>query len=184
MNFGYARTSTEDQIAGLTAQVAALESAGARRVYREHASAVGEREQFDRLVERLEDGDTLMVTKMDRLARNVRQLLTIVEDLDKRGVALRILDFNGDTVNTRTPTGKLMLQMVGAFAEFERAIMLERQRAGIEDAKTRGVYKGRKPKAMLQRDRIKELDAGGMSRVGIAAELGISERSVYRALAG
>ena len=81
MKYGYARTSTEDQVAGLAAQVEALEKAGARKVYKEHASAAEHREQLDRLMERLEEGDTLMVTKMDRLARNVRQLLTIVEEL-------------------------------------------------------------------------------------------------------
>lgn len=184
MNFGYARTSTTDQIAGLEAQVAALEAAGCKRIYKEHASAVGDREQFDRLMERLEEGDTLTVTKMDRLARNVRQLLSIVEELDSRGVALRILDFNGSAVDTKTPTGMLMLQMFGAFAEFERSVMLERQRAGIEDAKTKGVYKGRVPTAMRQADKIREMDAKGMTRAAIAAELGVSERSVYRALAG
>src|SRR3954447_10104722 len=119
MKYGYARTSTNDQVAGLAAQVQALEKAGARKVYREHASALGEREQLDRLMERLEEGDTLMVTKMDRLPRNVRQLLGVVEEFESQSVALRILDFNGDTVDTKTPTGKLMLQMFGAFAEFE-----------------------------------------------------------------
>jgi DNA invertase Pin-like site-specific DNA recombinase len=107
-------------VAGLAAQVDALEKAGAKKVYREHVSAVGDREQLDRLMERLEEGDTLMVTKMDRLARNVRQLLAIVEELEGRSVALRILDFNGDSMDTKTSTGKLMLQMFGAFAEFER----------------------------------------------------------------
>jgi len=182
MNYGYARTSTNDQVAGLAAQVEVLEKAGSRKVYKEHASAVGDREQLDRLMERLEEGDTLMVTKMDRLARNVRQLLTIIEDMEARSVALRILDFNGDTLDTKTPTGKLMLQMFGAFAEFERAIMLERQRPGIEKAKAHGKYKGRKPTAMNQRARVKAMDAEGITRAAIAENLGISERSVYRAL--
>jgi DNA invertase Pin-like site-specific DNA recombinase len=182
VKYGYARTSTDDQVAGLAAQVEALEKAGARKVYREHASALGEREQLDRLMERLEEGDTLMVTKMDRLARNVRQLLTVVEELESRSVALRILDFNGDTVDSKTPTGKLTLQMFGAFAEFERSMMLERQRPGIERAKADGKYRGRKPTAMNQRARIKALDADGMTRTAIAEKLGISERSVYRAL--
>lgn len=185
MNFGYARTSTVDQTAGLEAQVAALEAAGCRRIYQEHASAAGEREQFDRLMERLEEGDTLTVTKMDRLARNVRQLLTIVEELERRKIALHILDFNGGAVDTKTPTGKLMLQMFGAFAEFERSVMLERQRIGINAAKgDRTKYPGRQPTAMRQRDKVRELDKQGLSRVNIAATLGISERSVYRALAG
>jgi DNA invertase Pin-like site-specific DNA recombinase len=185
MNFGYARTSTVDQTAGLEAQIAELEAAGCKRIYREHASALVKREQFDRLMERLEEGDTLTVTKMDRLARNVRQLLTIVEDLEQRRVALRILDFNGGVVDTKTPTGKLMLQMFGAFAEFERSVMLERQRVGIEAAKRdKSKYPGRQPTAMRQREKVRDLDNQGMSRANIAAVLGISERSVYRALAG
>jgi DNA invertase Pin-like site-specific DNA recombinase len=185
MNFGYARTSTADQTAGLEAQIAVLEAAGCKRVYREHASAVGKREQFERMMERLEEGDTLTVTKMDRLARNVRQLLAIVEELEGRRVALRILDFNGGVVDTKSPTGKLMLQMFGAFAEFERSVMLERQRIGIDAAKgDKAKYPGRQPTAMRQRDRVRELDNQGMSRANIAATLRISERSVYRALAG
>ena len=185
MNFGYARTSTADQTAGLDAQIAALEAAGCKRMYREHTSAVGKREQFERLMERLEEGDTLTVTKMDRLARNVRQLLTIVEELEGSRVALRVLDFNGEVLDTKTPTGKLMLQMFGAFAEFERSVMLERQRIGIDAAKgDKAKYPGRQPTAMRQRDRVRELDNQGMSRANIAATLRISERSVYRALAG
>lgn len=182
MKYGYARTSTGDQVAGLAAQVEALEKAGARKVYKEHASAVADREQLDRVMERLEEGDTLMVTKMDRLARNVRQLLSLVEELEARSAGLRILDFNGDAVDTKTPTGKLMLQMFGAFAEFERSLMLERQRAGIQAARSEGKYKGRKPTAMNQREKVKALDAEGMTRSAIATKLGISERSVYRAL--
>ncbi|MER8969876.1 recombinase family protein [Mesorhizobium sp. M0808] len=186
MNFGYARTSTTDQVTGLDDQVAALEKAGCKRVYKEHVSgAASRRERLERLMERLEAGDTLTVTKMDRLARNVRQLLEIVEDLQGRGVAVRILDFNGDTVDTKTSTGKLMLTMFGAFAEFERSVVLERQRIGIDAAKgDKTKYPGRKPTAMGKRDKIVKLDAEGMTRTAIAKELGVSERSVYRALQG
>jgi DNA invertase Pin-like site-specific DNA recombinase len=116
--------------------------------------------------------------------RNVRQLLIIAEDLEPHRVALRILDFNGGVVDTNTPTGKLMLQLFGAFAEFERSVMLERQRIGIDAAKgDKSKYPGRQPSAMRQRDKVRELDDQGMSRANIAAILGISERSVYRALA-
>ena len=94
-----------------------------------------------------------------------------------------ILDFSkGESINTNSPSGKLMLTMFGAFAEFERSNMLERQRAGIEKAKQSGKYTGRKPTAMNQRDRIVAMDADGMTRIAIAQRLGISERSVYRAL--
>jgi DNA invertase Pin-like site-specific DNA recombinase len=183
MRWGYARTSTDDQKAGLEAQIKALESAGCGRIYREHASAVGKRPEFEKLMERIEEGDTLTVTKIDRLARNVRHMLEIIEELETRGAALRILDFNGETVDSKSPTGRLMLQLVGAFAEFERAMMLERQRPGIEKAKRDGKYRGRVPTAMRQARRAKELEAEGKTRAAIAAQLGISERSVYRALA-
>ncbi|UVK39949.1 recombinase family protein [Mesorhizobium sp. AR10] len=183
MQWGYARTSSAEQVAGLEEQVKTLEAVGCRKVYREHASAVGHREQFDRLMERLEEGDILTVCKADRLARSIGKLLNIVEELEQRGVALMILDFNkGDSIDTRTPTGKLMLTLMGGFAEFERGMMLERQKAGIEKARRDGKYKGRKPTAMSKCDTITKLDAEGLTRPAIAARLQISERSVYRAL--
>lgn len=180
---GYARTSTSDQVAGLEAQARALSAAGCERVFREHASTVKQRPAFDEAMRFLREGDTLVVTKMDRLARDLRSLLATVEDLDKRGVGLRILDFAGETLNTKSATGKLTLSMFGAFAEFERAMMLERQRAGIEKAKREGKYTGRMPKAMNQREQIRTLAGSGKTKSTIAAQLGISERSVYRALA-
>lgn len=179
---GYARTSTGDQIAGLKDQIDRLKDAGCARVYEEHASAVGDRPEFDRLMDRLEAGDQITVTKMDRLARNVRHLLEIVDTIGAKGATLRILDFNGETVDTKSSTGRLMLQMFAAFAEFERNVMLERQRPGIEAAKADGKYKGRKPTAMAKADKIRAMDTEGMTRVAIAAALGVSERSVYRAL--
>jgi DNA invertase Pin-like site-specific DNA recombinase len=180
---GYARTSTTDQVAGLDAQVAALTAAGCERIFKEHASAVKTRPAFDEAMRFLREGDTLVVSKMDRLARDLRSLLATVEDLDRRGVGLRILDFAGETMNTRSATGKMTLSVFGAFAEFERAMMLERQRAGIEKAKSEGKYTGRMPKAMNQRDQIRTLAGGGKTKAAIATQLGISERSVYRALA-
>ncbi|WP_308526391.1 helix-turn-helix domain-containing protein [uncultured Phyllobacterium sp.] len=102
-----------------------------------------------------------------------------MNDLDRRGIALRILDFAGETINTKSVTGRLQLAM---FAEFERTMMLERQRAGITEDKAEGKYAGRKPKAMNQKDSIRALAADGMTRAAIASQLGISEQSVYRAL--
>jgi len=180
---GYARTSTTDQVAGLEAQVAALTAAGCERIFQEHASAVKTRPAFGEAMRFLREGDVLVITKMDRLARDLRSLLATVEDLDNRGVGLRILDFAGETINTGSATGKMTLSVFGAFAEFERSMMLERQRAGIEKAKAAGRYTGRAPKAMNMRDQIRELDAAGKTRAAIAETLGISERSVYRALA-
>lgn len=179
---GYARTSTPDQTAGLEDQITKLKSAGCEEVFQEHASGAKQRDQLDAALRFVRKGDTLVVTKMDRLARDLRTLLEVVSNLDERGIALRILDFNGDTVDTKSATGRLTLQMFGAFAEFERTMMLERQRVGIEAAKAEGRYTGRKPKAMNQRDQIKTMVDQGMTRAAIAAQLGISERSVYRAL--
>lgn len=179
---GYARTSTTDQTAGLEAQLDALRAAGCEKVFSEHASGARQRDQLDETLRFLREGDTLVVTKMDRLARDLRGLLAIVDDLERRGIALRILDFAGESINTRSATGRLQLAMFAAFAEFERTMMLERQKAGIEKAKAEGRYTGRKPKAMDQKQTIKALADKGITRAAIASQLGISERSVYRAL--
>ncbi|MBP1807434.1 recombinase family protein [Rubellimicrobium aerolatum] len=122
------------------------------------------------------EGDTLVITKLDRLARSVAHLLDILAKLDAKGVSLRILSMG---IDTATPTGKLMLTVLGAF---EREIMLERQREGIAKAKAEGRYKGRVPTAMKQADQIRRLAVEGMTRKAIAERLNVSERSVYRAL--
>lgn len=143
---GYARVSTTDQEAGLNAQMRDLMAAGCLApdgycmVQEERASAVGDRPVLDRVIARLEKGDTLVVTKLDRLARNVAHLCEIVERIKAKGASLRILAMGLDT---GTPTGTLMLNVLGAVAQFEREIMLERQREGIAKAKAAGKYKGR-----------------------------------------
>lgn len=120
-----------------------------------------------------------MVTKLDRLARNTRHLLEISEFLQHKQVALRILNLG---IDTSTPTGKLMLTMIGAIATFERELMLERQAEGIELAKRRGVYKGRKPTAMAKGNEVLALVAKGLPRAEIAKRTGISISSVQRIL--
>ncbi|MGU5660068.1 recombinase family protein, partial [Aeromonas veronii] len=124
-------------------------------------------------------GDVMMVTKLDRLARNTRHLLEISEFLQHKQVALRILNLG---IDTSTPTGKLMLTMIGAIATFERELMLERQAEGIELAKRRGVYKGRKPTAMAKGNEVLALVAKGLPRSEIAKRTGISISSVQRIL--
>ena len=121
----------------------------------------------------------MMVTKLDRLARNTRHLLEISEFLQHKQVALRILNLG---IDTSTPTGKLMLTMIGAIATFERELMLERQAEGIELAKRRGVYKGRKPTAMAKGNEVLALVAKGLPRTEIAKRTGISISSVQRIL--
>ena len=179
---GYARTSTTDQQAGLEAQLRDLKAAGCRKVFSEQASAVGERPQLEATLDYAREGDTVCVTKLDRLARSARHLSELVDRLESKGVTLRILNFSGDPVDTRGATGRLMLNMFAAMAQFEREMMLERQREGIAKAKADGKYKGRKPTA-----RVKAEDAVQMFRAGkrvahIAKDLGIGRGSVYRAL--
>lgn len=180
MLIGYARTSTSDQEAGLSAQLRDLKARGCEKVFSEQISSVAPRRQLEAALEFAREGDTLVVTKLDRLARSIVHLGKIIETLEAKGVALRILNLG---VDTATPTGKLMLGVLGGVAEFERAMMLERQREGIAKAKADGAYKGRKPTARAKADEIKALAAEGHSMAAIAAKLSIGKGSVHRALA-
>ena len=160
MIVGYARTSTMDQTAGLEAQERELRDAGCDKLFVEQVSSVDVRAR-DRLAEALDyvrDGDTLVVTKLDRLARSVAHLLEVLEALTAKGASLRILSMG---IDTGTATGKLMLTLLGGVAEFERSIMLERQREGIAKAKAAGKYKGRKPTAMAKGDDVLALKSQG-----------------------
>jgi len=120
-----------------------------------------------------------VVTKIDRLARSVADLCAIVKRIESKGATLRILAINLDTA---TPTGKLMLNVLGSVAQFEREIMLERQREGIAKAKGEGRYKGRAPTARARSADVHRLAAEGMTRDAIAAQLAIGVASVYRVL--
>jgi DNA invertase Pin-like site-specific DNA recombinase len=182
MMIGYARTSTVEQEAGLEAQQRDLGAAGCGKVFAERVSSVAKRAQLEAALDYVREGDTLTVTKPDRLARSVADLLAIVARLEAKGVALRVLSMGGSEVDTRTPTGKLMLTMLGAVAEFERALMLERQREGIAKAKDEGKYKGRVPTAQRQADDVRRLKAEGVKPVEVAKRLGIGRASVYRIL--
>lgn len=181
MIVGYARTSTIDQLAGLEAQERDLAAAGCERIFVEQVSSVDvvARTKLAEALAFVREGDVLVVTKLDRLARSVAHLLEVLEQLTSKGASLRILAMG---IDTATPTGKLMLTVLGGVAEFERAIMLERQREGIAKAKAEGKYKGRKPTAMNQKAEVQRLSAGGMGATEIAAKLGIGRASVYRAL--
>lgn len=182
MLIAYARTSTIEQAAGLDAQLAALQSAGCTKIFREQTSAVGARPQVEAALDFAREGDTLIVTKLDRLARSVADLLAIIARLEAKGVSLRILDFGGSSVDTKGPTGKLLLTLVGAIGEFERELMLERQRHGIAAAKAEGKYKGRAPTARKQAAEIARRRAAGESPKAIAEALKISRASVFRVL--
>lgn len=180
MEIGYARTSTLEQVAGFDAQKRDLSAAGCQKVFAEQVSSIAQRDQLDHAIEYLRDGDKLVVTKLDRLARSMRDLLGIVAKIEERGAGLRILNMNLDT---ETATGKLMLQVLGSVAEFERSMMLERQREGIAKAKAQGKFKGRAPTARLKGDAVRELLGNGESPTKVARKLGISRSSVYRAMA-
>jgi DNA invertase Pin-like site-specific DNA recombinase len=128
------------------------------------------------------EGDTLVVTKLDRLARSARHLSELVDQLEVKGVALRIINFGGDAVDTRGATGRLILNMFAAMAQFEREMMFERQREGIAKAKAQGKYKGRKPTARARAEDAVRLYKEGKKVAHIARELGIGRGSAYRAL--
>ncbi|MEJ1931428.1 recombinase family protein [Nostoc sp. NIES-2111] len=179
MIVGYARTSTVEQVAGLEAQQRDLKAAGAEKIYSERISSIGRRPELETALDFLREGDTLIVTKLDRLARSVEDLVRIVRRLGDKAVTLRVLQIGLDT---STPTGKLMLNLLGSIAEFERDLMLDRQREGIAKAKTEGKYKGRKPTARAKATEIQSLAAQGLSKARIASRLNISERSVFRVL--
>ena len=177
---GYARTSTTDQKAGLAAQQRDLKAAGCLKVFHEELSSVAtKRPQLDVALDYVREGDTLIVTKPDRLARSTLDLLQIAKWLQGKGVTLRILSL---ALNTATPTGKLMLTVLGGIATFERDLMLERQREGIAKAKSEGKYKGRAPTARRKAADVVRLKAEGMTGDAIAAELGIGRASVFRIL--
>jgi DNA invertase Pin-like site-specific DNA recombinase len=180
MRVGYARTSTVEQIAGYEAQLRELAAAGCEKVFSEQLSSVdASRPQLEQAITFVREGDAFVVTKLDRLARSMRNLIDISDALAAKGVSLVILALN---VDTGTPSGRLMLNMFGSFAQFEREIMLERQREGIQRAKAAGLYKGRAPTAQAQAANVVSLSAQGMGHAAIAKQLGISRPSVWRIL--
>jgi DNA invertase Pin-like site-specific DNA recombinase len=176
---GYARTSTTEQVAGLEAQQRELDAAGCTKLFAEQVSSVAKREQLEALFGYIREGDIVVVTKLDRLARSMRDLLEIVDRIEASGSTLRILAMSLDTA---TSTGKLMLNVLGSVAQFERDMMLERQREGIAKAKGEGKYKGRVPTARAKTEQIRAMKAAGHTAEDIGSRLGISSRSVFRYL--
>jgi len=178
---GYARTSTLDQRNGLEAQLDQLRDAGCEKLFEEQVSSVdvSARARLAEALDFVREDDVLIVTRLDRLARSVPHLLEILDRLTEKGASLRVL---GMGIDTGTPTGKLMLTVLGGIAEFEREIMLERQREGIAKAKVAGKYKGRKPTARARAKEVLELHGEGTGATEIAKKLGIGRASVYRIL--
>ncbi len=182
---GYARTSTAEQAAGLEAQVRDLKAAGCTKIFQEQVSSIAERGELERALDYVRGGDTLVVTKVDRLARSTVGLWEIVkrlEAVEDGGAGLRVLNLGGETVDTKSATGKLILTIFAGFAQFEREMMLERQREGIAKAKAENRYLGRRPSARLKADEAVKLFKDGRTVTEIAKALSIGRGSVYRAL--
>jgi DNA invertase Pin-like site-specific DNA recombinase len=177
MLYGYARVSSVDQ--DLAIQTQALTAAGCDIVRSEKVSGTSAkgREELKLLLTFLREGDCLVVTRIDRLARSVCDLALIVRDLEARGISLRATE---QDINTSTPAGRAFLQMLGVVSEFETAIRRERQMEGITSAKAKGVYKGRKK--TIKPEKVQVLRAEGLGITEIANQLKISRQSVYRAL--
>ena len=182
MLIGYARTSTVDQQAGFEAQLVELNTYGCERTYQEQVSAVATRTQLEAAIDILREGDKLVVTKLDRLARSVSHMGELLEQIEAKGAGLVILSMGNERVDTSTATGKLILNMMVSVAQFEREMMKERQVEGIKRAQAEGKYKGRVPKAMQQADKVKALVAAGVDRVKIQEQLVMSKASYYRCL--
>jgi DNA invertase Pin-like site-specific DNA recombinase len=179
---GYARVSTDEQNLGL--QIDALTEAGCTEIYREEGvSAVAkERPQFAAALARLEAGDTLMIWKMDRAFRSLLHALQVLDDLERRAVDFRSLT---DSIDTGTPVGRFAYQVTNAFAELERALIIERTKAGMAAARRRGVRIGRPRKlsdAQVEKARL-DLAGGCVTVPDLAAALGVAPRTLSRCLA-
>jgi DNA invertase Pin-like site-specific DNA recombinase len=180
MKYGYAHVSTDDQTPAL--QLAALNKAGCKTILKDDGltGATTKRPALLRCLKKMEPGDTLIVWKLDRLGRSLRDLITMLDDLKTRGVKFRSLT---EHIDTETPTGRAMWQMIGLLAELERSLISERTRAGVKDAQRRGVKFGRKPK--LTPEQIaharKQIEAG-QRREDLADLFKVNRTTLYRAL--
>lgn len=182
MNIGYARVSTAEQ--NLTLQADALEAAGCERVFVETASgAQCDRPELERAVDFMRPGDTLVVWKLDRLARSMRQLIDTVELLQSKGIGFRSLT---EAIDTTTAGGMLVFHVFAALAQFERAIIRERTKAGLDAARARGRKGGRRPK--LSKDDLRDAKAllrdPEISVAEVAQRVGVSPATLYRYLPG
>lgn len=179
MIYGYARVSSVGQ--SLEVQLAALKAAGCETIRAEKMSGTTRqgRKELERLMAEIRAGDVLTITRIDRLARSISDLLNIVAELHKRGAALRSTE---QPVDATTPTGRAFLQMLGVFAELENSMRAERQKAGIARAKSEGVYDGVGRPVSIDAEEVRALVAAGNSKAEAARLMGISRASVYRVL--
>lgn len=181
MKIGYARVSTCEQELGL--QITSLKNAGCTKIYEEKVSAVKERPVLKELMTMLREGDVLVVWKLDRLARSLKQLIMFLEELRSRKIEFLSLS---DNINSLSAHSVLYTQIIGAFAQFERELMIERTLAGLEDAKRRGVKLGRRPglteESKSKADAVAKLYSNGMQVLDICKILKISRGTFYRYL--
>jgi DNA invertase Pin-like site-specific DNA recombinase len=181
--YGYARTSTVEQIAGLADQVAKLKAAGCaeQSIYQEQISSVkmADRVEFAKVLAKLVKGDVLVFTRLSRVARSMIHMIEIEAAVSAVGASIQILDMN---VDTSTPQGRLTFNLFSSIAQFERENMLERQKVGIAAAKAEGKYRGRAPTAQAKAAKVLALNAKGVSKQDIAAACDIGVASVYRIL--
>ncbi len=183
MNFGYARVSTDDQTT--VAQVDALKAAGCedQNIFKENISGGSrDRPELQRVLDYARKGDLLIVWKLDRLSRNLSDLLFILDKLEHRGVAFRSLT---EAIDTSSPAGKLIMHVIGAFAEFERGIIRERTKLGLKRARANGVHLGARVKfdKFRQGAAIRMLESGEKSQAEIAQECGVHKSTISRFVA-
>jgi DNA invertase Pin-like site-specific DNA recombinase len=175
---GYARVSTSEQDTSI--QIEQLQLAGCVRVFHEKASGSSRsRAQLNELLSYIRKGDTLVITRIDRLARSLRDLQNLVHDFQQKGITIKVTE---QPINTSTAAGKAFLNMLGVFAEFETNIRKERQMEGIAKAKASGVYKGRKPLSKDVKEEIVRLHNDGVKKVDIIQLLGVGRTSIYNTL--
>jgi DNA invertase Pin-like site-specific DNA recombinase len=178
---GYARCSTQDQ--DLRTQRTRLSEAGCTKLFEEKESgARGDRPELAAMLTYVRDGDVVVVTKLDRLARSMVHFWATWEKLQAKGVSLRVLDMHG--LDTATPHGQLLMGVLASVAQFERVLIRERQSEGIKAAKAKGVYRGRQPIPADKQKRIRELVALGVPKARIAKQLAIGRTTVYQYLEG
>lgn len=181
--YGYARTSTADQVAGLTDQVTKLKKAGCsnQTIYQEQISSVKmeDRVEFAKALAALGPGDVLVFSSLSRAARSVVHMIEIESKVARAGASIRSLDL---AIDTATPSGRLTFNLFASIAQFERENMLERQRVGIAAAKKRGAYKGRVPTAQAKSGRVLALADKGLTKQEIADACSIGIASIYRIL--
>ncbi len=181
MLIGYARVSKGDE-QSTAAQLTALRSAGVERTFEETASGGRwDRPELHRMIDQLRDGDVVVVWKLDRLSRSLKDLLAILDRIETKGAGFRSLT---EAIDTTTPAGRMMMQMVGSFAEFERAMIAERTNAGLAQARAEGRVGGRRPKLTpAQRaDVIENVTGGRKSAAQMARLHNVSQATVSRIL--